>query len=186
MHPSASARKRRGVIRDNLAVSRNNPQKRGSIRAPTAAEAGSYGSHLIPLLNARSPRGIPTRPLDQASCEIPVQSNRVRDPRPVEPRARSPSDRTPCKIPVRSNLVRDLAMCCSLRPGRTKSRISVGRQQASRPTPVWSPAGCRFARPSASQRGGRSGPPCRWPARAGSRARGRELPSWKRRSRTTT
>jgi len=39
------------------------------------------------------------------------------------------------------------------------------------------PAGCRCGHRSASRRGGRSGPPCRWPATAGSRARVRARPS---------
>jgi hypothetical protein len=37
-------------------------------------------------------------------------------------------------------------------------------------------AGCRCGRRSAWPRGGRSDPPCRWPARAGSRERAREPP----------
>ncbi len=59
MHPGASAGKHRELIRNDFAVSRNDPQKRGSTRAPSAAKAGSYGFHLIPLLNTPWRRAIP-------------------------------------------------------------------------------------------------------------------------------
>ena len=55
------------------------------------------------------------------------------------------------------------------RPG-ARTDLQLSRPRGS------SRAGCRSARPSASRRGGRSGPPCRWRATAGSRARGRGRP----------
>jgi hypothetical protein len=42
MHPGASTGKSRGVIRDNLTVSRHDPQERRSIGTLPAAETGSY------------------------------------------------------------------------------------------------------------------------------------------------
>ena len=67
----------------------------------------------------------------------------------------------------------------SPRPGRRRWRVvDPARGSTSRLSPRGSNrAGCRSAHPSASRRGGRSGPPCRWRARAGSRARGRGRPS---------
>ncbi|MET4781867.1 hypothetical protein ABIB56_001867 [Glaciihabitans sp. UYNi722] len=75
MHPTASAWKSCGVIRYHFAVSRNNPQKRGSISAASAAETGSYGFHLIPLLNAPWRGDIPER---QHAARSTQQPNRQR------------------------------------------------------------------------------------------------------------